>query len=165
MACLDHRVQVLYSPLILVSSDYPVCNNTIKAKLLVRHLTDADNILILEKGRVIEQRSSDRLEHTNGHIQSLLAEDAAIALANNVEAQSSPILLDRNTPEDSDVPQISNNNQTLKRSGETALYQYYFQSIGWVYGILGLGLSALSTFFIVFPRKFAMSFSLPYETV
>ncbi|KJZ80040.1 hypothetical protein HIM_00754 [Hirsutella minnesotensis 3608] len=121
---------------------------TILATHMLEFLCDADHIIILDGGRILNQGSINELRDS---ISSLQHEQV------DHDASSSPLSeshLDQKKPER--LTQTPNGEEeddlSHRRTGDTSLYLYYFRSIGWKLGLAALTLAVIAAFLAQFSQ-------------
>lgn len=120
---------------------------TILATNSVRNVSLADLIIVLDKsGAVVEQGSYSELRQAGGYFQSL---------ETSQNESSSVNLLEHESPVDSIAAAklFATVGDDSRRTGDLTIYNYYFNTIGWVSWGVFVVLVAGFVFTTIFPRK------------
>ncbi|KAG8410598.1 hypothetical protein J3459_017074 [Metarhizium acridum] len=109
-------------------------------------LPNADKIVMLDSGRVKAPGTYHQLID-NGQLTK-----TTDARSSNVKGADGD---DYKSAATDDLASVADENEMedlMRKSGDPALYIYYFRSIGWALGITGLAIGILQQFFQVFPQ-------------
>lgn len=121
--------------------------------LIVHHLHLADNIIVMnDDGTILEQGDLQKLQTKQDRVvQKLLSSEEE----HNIQDKSPPIVIPSASVTASKDLIIRQNRHKdcLRKSGDSAVYAYYFKSVGWRDSIIMLVLGALSVFCDKFPSK------------
>ncbi|KAJ5157304.1 P-loop containing nucleoside triphosphate hydrolase protein [Penicillium canariense] len=111
------------------------------------HLPYSDFVISLnENGQLIEQGSYDNLVAAHGYVSMLASKATTVATT-----RAPDLVLDDETLESLNLKD-NEIDSTSRRTGEWAVYLYYFQNIGWPLLTLFLACSILFTFGLTFPQ-------------
>lgn len=131
------------------------CTNTNQ----VNSLKFGDHIVILgDDGRIVSQGSFDAVRRS-AYLESLSLEDhQRVETRSDTDGGDKASKTPGKKQKPSDVKE--NEEDLLRRAGDTSLYWYYLKSIGWFYGILGAVFLVGEVLFRVFPRESSSPYSL-----
>ncbi|PQE11587.1 ABC multidrug transporter protein [Rutstroemia sp. NJR-2017a WRK4] len=113
----------------------------------VHRAAAADYVVVLEKGRVIQQGTYEQLNSVPGYVQSLNIEDRK---KSTMPAEAD---LPSKEPEEKDAAadpvaeSSAPNNDSDRKIGDLDVYKYYIRSIGWVSCVLFVIYITISTIF------------------
>lgn len=122
--------------------------------IAVRHLPLADNIIVLDpSGRISEQGSFVYLRQKDGFVSKVMLQPELLE-------QSHPSRSNESTQKGRAVqkvfqgPTANDMADRTRRIGDISVYKYYMAAIGWKLGLWTVGLLALNTVTLKFPRTF-----------
>ncbi|KAH9905410.1 putative ABC multidrug transporter [Xylariomycetidae sp. FL2044] len=121
----------------------------------IRHLPEADHIIALEGGTVVEQGSFENLMTRDGYVRRLGLTGSADSITSEDQAVSKQagrdlvgeMLFEATT----NVPSIAHDTDELRQVGDTAVYKHYIKSMGLPLVACSLLSAALWGFFTNFP--------------
>jgi ATP-binding cassette subfamily C (CFTR/MRP) protein 1 len=127
---------------------------------VVRHLRDADNIIVLsDTGTILQQGSFQTLNLQDGYVQNLLLNSDT-----NESSSKSPSAATEEIERNDHVAKVKITEQDqdlLRKTGDSTLYKYYLKSVGWKDGISILLLSIGAQFCVYFPREYFLPYWFP----
>lgn len=131
----------------------------------IRHLPEADHIVALGDGTVVEQGSFEKLMSRQGYVQRLGLKGSADSDASSEKTVSRGTTVQ--DPQPAPRPSITANPSSLaqnaeasRQTGDKSVYKHYFKSMGLVLAACSLFFSVLWGFFTNFPT-ICESASLP----
>ncbi|KAM3077467.1 hypothetical protein ACMFMG_006808 [Clarireedia jacksonii] len=113
----------------------------------VHRIAAADYVVVLDKGRIIQQGTYEQLNSAPGYVRSLEIEDRK-ELVTPIKADQPSKEPEWKDPAAAPVSESSGaNNDSDRRIGDLAVYKYYIESIGWLCCILFVTYVTISTIF------------------
>ena len=127
--------------------------------LAVKRLQDADHIIVLgSDGRISEQGSFEKLKLNGGYTTTFgfsSAESSNISSHSNQESKEIKIPNAQTQPEaELETPDLEADG--ARRTGDTSVYLYYVQAIGWIPTVIFFVCISCYVFGISFPSKFKL---------
>jgi hypothetical protein len=128
----DAKIQLLFLLLMLVNQEDIFLLHWFLLTEEVHRAVAADYVVVLDKGRIVQQGTYEQLNSVPGYVRSLNIEDRKKA-AIPVEADQPSKEPEEKDPAANLVAESSGTiDDSDRRIGDLAVYQYYIRSIGWL---------------------------------